>query len=118
MKISPPFQVVFVAAALFISADRLPAPIQEASKTPTPAPSAPIKPQPKSKVESATAKKATSTLAETNSGFDGTWVGEEQKYKGTFDGKIYHPRFIIAGNGTLIGRLDGPAAGRFDHVVL
>ena len=37
----------------------------------------------------------------------GNWV------QGTFQ-----PTFIIAKNGALVGRLNGPAAGRFDHVVL
>jgi len=62
-------------------------------------------------------------LAETNSGFDGTWVGEEFIYKtiGNWPqdhSVIFHPTFIIAKNGTLVGRLNGPGAGRFDQVVL
>jgi hypothetical protein len=69
----------------------------------------------------------TTALAETNRGFDGAWVGEE--YLHAVRGKwsqessqdtvpIAHPTFIIGRNGSLVGRLNGPAAGRFDHVVL
>jgi hypothetical protein len=112
--------VVIVSTLLVILSDRLPAPIQEASETPTPTPSATVKPQPKSKVKSVTTKTATSTLAETNLGFDGTWVGEESIYKtmGNWVQRTFQPTFMIAKNGTLVGRLNGPAAGRFDHVVL
>jgi hypothetical protein len=67
----------------------------------------------------------TTALAETNWGFDGTWLGGEYIYKtiGTWPQQgggvpISHPTFIIANNGTVVGRLNGPGAGRFDHVVL
>ena len=32
--------------------------------------------------------------------------------------QIFYPTFIIANNGTRVARLNGPAAGRFDNIVL
>ena len=62
----------------------------------------------------------TMSLAETNRDFDGTWVGEENMYKtfGNWVQRSFYPTFIIVKNGTLVARLNGPAAGRFDHVML
>src|ERR1700687_4564099 len=67
----------------------------------------------------------TTALAETNRGFDGTWVGEEYVHalRGNWPqaagaGPLFHPTFIIAKNGTLVGGLNGPGGGGFDHLVL
>ena len=67
--------------------------------------------------------------AQTKLGFDGTWVGQEYFYKtfGTWPQAIrsralgqpaFRPTFVILRNGALIGRVGGPAAGRFEHVVV
>ena len=62
----------------------------------------------------------TTSLAETDRDFDGTWVGNEYTYKtfGNLVQQSFYPTFIILKNGTVVARLNGPAAGRFDHVVL
>ena len=64
---------------------------------------------------------ALSTVALGNQGFDGTWTGTEKMEKswgiasGRLDKSAEHPLFIIARNGTLIGRLKGVCPGRFDN---
>jgi len=64
---------------------------------------------------------ALSTVALGNQGFDGTWTGTEKMEKswgtasGHLDKSAEHALFIIARNGTLIGRLKGVCPGRFDN---
>jgi len=73
-----------VAALLFVTAHRLPAPISEIPESPTPAPEQSAKPKPKRTVkpkasessESSTKNKAfSSTPAPLRNPFDGTWRG-------------------------------------------
>jgi hypothetical protein len=100
--------LLLTVTLLFITAHRLPAPIQEVPESPTPKPEPSSKPKPKRTIkseptrensESSTKNRAPSpTPSLLRNPFDGTWVGG---YKTGWAGDVQYT-YVISGAGTVI----------------
>ena len=109
MKISPLFQVIFVATALLSTPSRLPAPVSEESPTPG------------AEQHAKTKLKEKSTAQTGNQGFDGIWIGTEtdtdslgpKDFPNSVSGTVV---IVISEGGKIVGKFRGPGPGRYESV--